>query len=244
VVRVDIFLWRLDVRSNACVLAPSERMRSESFLTAELRGRYIAGRARLRKVLGKRLGLPPAALPLVEGPHGKSRIGHVGASVQVPSFNLSHSADIAVLAVTDGIEVGVDVETLRSVETEITRQFFSEREQRSVTAWPDARAGFFALWTAKEAVMKGLGLGLHMPLDSFEVSARPDEEPYLTYLHPDVDSADAWRLRRLDIGSGYLATIAVRCGLASVDIRIERLPSNPSKDFGPTSDVSSTFARH
>ena len=79
-------------------------------------------------------------------------------------FNVSHSADLAVVAVSRGREVGVDLERMRPItEAErIVASFFSAAEVDAFAAIPepDRAAAFLRGWTRKEAVLKGFGVGI------------------------------------------------------------------------------------
>lgn len=82
-------------------------------------------------------------------------------------FNLSHSGDYVVLAVDEN-EVGVDIEKIAPYSDEIARKCFSAEEYRWLQGRAEDRA-FYALWTAKESVMKACGKGLEMAPESFSV---------------------------------------------------------------------------
>jgi 4'-phosphopantetheinyl transferase len=90
-----------------------------------------------------------------------------------PSFNLSHSHGIAVVAIQESgepLELGVDVEApWRSTDYDaIARRFFAAPERDALDALEEdeRRTRFFELWTLKEAVLKATGKGLRLPLSS------------------------------------------------------------------------------
>jgi 4'-phosphopantetheinyl transferase len=135
-------------------------------------------------------------------------------------FNLSHSEEQAVLALTLGREIGVDIERTRSDVAcdEIAQRFFSpaERDQLRATP-PDLQiAAFFRVWTCKEAFLKAHGAGLTVSLDSFEVEADPAKPPALLATRPDPREAVCWSLRHLDVPPGFAAAVAVRGQLGNV----------------------------
>jgi 4'-phosphopantetheinyl transferase len=104
---VDIWQWRLD-HGAIELLSADERARAGQFMFDRDRRRYIAARARLRIILARYVGQAPAALQFHYGPHGKPALDGI-------SFNLSHSADLALLAVSRGTVVGVDIERVRPI---------------------------------------------------------------------------------------------------------------------------------
>ena len=61
------------------------------------------------------------------------------------------------------------------------------------------------MWTRKEALIKGLGLGVPAALRRVDVSAEGED--------PKLDGAPCtgWALHDLDVGAGYAAALAVAC---------------------------------
>ncbi len=80
-------------------------------------------------------------------------------------FNISHSGDYVVCTYGSG-ESGVDIEkNINSMD--IAKRFFTKREYQMIAAgYPNM---FTRIWTLKEAYVKEMGMGLSIPLDSFEV---------------------------------------------------------------------------
>ena len=90
---------------------------------------------------------------------------------------MSHSHGVALLAVTEDKELGVDVEHIRAdfASEDIARRFFSPRKLRlSMHSRVKTQvAAFFRCWTRKEAYIKAIGRGLSQPLDAFDVTLAP-----------------------------------------------------------------------
>src|SRR5204862_399966 len=128
-------------------------------------------------------------------------------------FNVSHSAEIALVAVGFGRELGVDVERIRpNVDLrEIAKQFFSRREILQLFSLPEELQdrGFFNCWTRKEAFVKVIGAGLAFPLDSFDVSVRPGEPAELMELRGNPALPAEWTLRDISPAPDYAAALAV-----------------------------------
>ena len=128
-------------------------------------------------------------------------------------FNLSHSGELALLAVTRGREIGVDVEALRPVpEAEsIARSNFSSNEYTAFCRLDQQQklSAFFNCWTRKEAFIKAHGAGLSMPLEQFEVAFAPNEPARLTSIHGNARAAEQWTLCALHPADGYVAALAV-----------------------------------
>ena len=82
-------------------------------------------------------------------------------------FNLSHSGDIVMCAVSDG-EVGCDIENVRNGRVEVAERFFTVAEREFIELG-DKNERFFRLWTLKESFIKANGAGLSLPMNSFSV---------------------------------------------------------------------------
>jgi 4'-phosphopantetheinyl transferase len=146
------------------VLSDDERARAARFVRARERRRFARCRAALREILGNLLGEPAGSLRFRAAAVGKPELDRGPGVVSPLRFNLSHSADLAVIAVCRGREVGVDLEHLRPItEAErIVASFFTTAEQGAFAAiaGPDRDAAFLRGWTRKEAVLKGFGVGI------------------------------------------------------------------------------------
>ncbi|MFT6269793.1 MAG: 4'-phosphopantetheinyl transferase [Alphaproteobacteria bacterium] len=88
-------------------------------------------------------------------------------------FNLSHCSDIALLAVSDCPDLGVDVENVKAMSdmSSVAKHVFSDAEQHYFENLSDLYKvpGFYKFWTQKESIIKANGGGLSLPLDAFDV---------------------------------------------------------------------------
>ena len=173
--QVVVWSWSFEAEplsfaAAEALLSDDERARGRSFVTAPLRHRFVAGRARLRSLLGEHLGRDPRALAFAQNAFGKPRL------TDHPSvhFSLSHSGDRAMLAVSDQREIGIDIERVRPLDhLDLARRYFHPNEVAAIEGVkaPDEQLlAFFRIWTLKEAVVKAIGKGLSIPLDTFDVS--------------------------------------------------------------------------
>lgn len=217
----ETHIWRIRLdlpedrrQETAACLSEAERQRAARFVTPELRQRYVVAHGRLRQILGGYLHTEPSSLEFDSGPKGKPCLCHAepAPGTEGPAglrFNLSHSAGIALIAVTCGREVGVDVERLRpGIDTEsLARRFFSEAEAQAVLSCrPKQRADvFFKIWTRKEAYIKARGAGLSLPLDSFTVDPRLP-----------INQVEEFAIIELDPGQGYYGAVAIEGELCSL----------------------------
>ena len=184
-------LWRLEN-----LLADDERARAARFVFEQDRNRYVAARGILRDVLGRYLQCPPQAIEFVYGVRGKP--GVVSGEPRYPlRFNLSHSHGLALIGIGSGREIGIDIERMRPefAGEEIAKRYFSAKEIAELSRLPEElrTEGFFLCWTRKEAYIKATGDGLHIPLDSFDVSLTPGKPAILS----SVD-ASRWSIESFD----------------------------------------------
>jgi 4'-phosphopantetheinyl transferase len=195
------------------ILSPDERARADRLLRRQARERLVAGRLFLRRTLGHCLGLDPADILLESNEWGKPRLGGEQAASGL-CFNLSHSDDWAILALSRGAELGVDIELVREdLEfVPIARRYFSPREREELFSLPEEeqRAAFYCCWTRKEAYLKGVGRGLSIPTDSFDVSLLPGHPPCLTGHCLDPAEIDRWSLADIPLPPGLCGALAVK----------------------------------
>jgi 4'-phosphopantetheinyl transferase len=159
-----VHVWRYCLNewsADTAVLSAAEQRRGQRFLREEHRRQFCMARAYLRIILAKYLSLAPAQIQFREGPHGKLYLLDHQPPLQ---FNLSHSGDLALYAVTLADEVGIDVEWMNP-EIEISplmARFYTPAECQSITEMPpeQQKPAFYQVWTRKEAYLKALGLGL------------------------------------------------------------------------------------
>jgi 4'-phosphopantetheinyl transferase len=188
-------------------LAPDELERLERLRRSEVGRRWLVSRAALREILAAELGTSPPSVRLELGPHGRPGLDPETHQTDL-DFNLSHSGDLALVATGRGLRVGVDVERLRRGRDplRVADRYFSQAEVEAMRAFPqaDRPAAFLRYWTAKEALAKGLGLGLQVPIGELELAAQPGGTMAPVHLARD------WRLIELtDLPIGYCGALAV-----------------------------------
>lgn len=161
----------------------------------------------MRSILGRYLGMPPEALCFAYNDYGKPAV--VNAGRQPLHFNLSHSADLAALAVSDHYVLGVDIEEIRFLKEDIARQFFSRKEYLTLRALPPVvyLDGFYRCWTRKEAFVKAHGAGLSLPLDSFDVTFDWHSEPRLERLEGDPAASMNWCILELNTPPNFAGAV-------------------------------------
>jgi 4'-phosphopantetheinyl transferase len=213
----EVVVTRLDVGVEAlAALAPllseTERQRASRFAFDRDRRRFTIARARLRQLLSARLDVRPESVDLAYGAHGKPLLGGPFVDSDL-RFNVSHSDDVAVYALSRGREIGIDVEAVRMIPDadDIAVRFFSRREAEAYLALDpsDRPGGFFNCWTRKEAFIKALGDGLHHPLDSFDVSLAPGKPAQIHRVGHMPGNRCGWELYSFAVLPGYIGAVCV-----------------------------------
>jgi 4'-phosphopantetheinyl transferase len=211
----DLHIWRyaLEVlpelsRVAESLLSSDELARAARFHFPIHRGRYVAGRAQLRRILASYLKIAPASITFTYSEFGKPAVPPA-LNPAALAFNVSHSESLCVVAVSHIPLLGIDVERVRSDfgGEEVAQSNFAPAEFRELSSLPtDVRPqAFFNCWTRKEAYVKALGAGLQTPLDGFEVSLRPgDPARFLR------GAATDWKLHSFAAAEGFQAAIAYR----------------------------------
>ncbi len=196
------------------LLNESERHRAAQFRQPADQRRFVLSHGALRQILSQVVGCAPTVLPLSIGVHGKPFLPAPHAAVQ---FNLSHSQDLALLAVTQDVSVGVDVEWQRPLHRDpedldgLIEQVCSPDEKQIIRASADPELQFYQCWVAKEAALKCVGTGLSQPLPGFNVlNVRGEVKSVLTMPMQGGNSMQVG-LRLLDnLPSGFSAALAVQ----------------------------------
>lgn len=228
-------IWQIDLdvpASDEACLDLSERRRAASFRSDLHRRRFTAAHVAVRHLLGLHAGIPPHALPLHTGAHGKPELpSSVGLH-----FSLAHSEALAVLALTRDGPVGIDVERVRSLETRrqathdpdsgelaLADRHFSQseiRELRTMTSGEVRMRSFFSGWTRKEAWVKAAGVGLRTDLRRIETGLSGSRQVGDYFIQP-VDLHPAW------IDRGFVASLATSAALTGTRVEMYAAPRAP-----------------
>ena len=190
--RIDIWQYPLHTLflGAESLLNSDELARAKRYHFARHQRRFTVARAMLRLILARYINLPPAKLTFSYNKHGKPELKDT-PSLQ---FNLSHSGDLALLAVGSELPLGIDLEFFSARPYEgIGKHLFSPIENQalhniSTTLKP---LSFFHIWAQKEALIKACGLGLAYPTQEFDV-------PIFMHANLDIDDLvhkKTWHMR-------------------------------------------------
>jgi 4'-phosphopantetheinyl transferase len=156
------------------VLSESEHSRALRFVRPRDQRRFVLCRGALRVILGHLLDRAPRDIAFRTGPGGKPELDPTVDVTGAPllRFNVTHSDDLAMIAVSRSREVGIDVERVRTIleAARIVESYFTRSElvQFSKLHESDRPAAFLRGWTRKEAILKVQGVGIAGLANAFE----------------------------------------------------------------------------
>lgn len=149
------------------LLSPDEAQRANRFRFPKHRRRFAITRGILREILSKYVAISPEQITFTYGQRGKPYLEN-----NLLYFNISHSEEVAVYALTKEIEIGVDVQKIEEkYPDDVAKRFFTNDEYEALNRMPELNRAeaFCQLWAAKEAVIKAVGEGLYVPLGNFSI---------------------------------------------------------------------------
>lgn len=188
-------------------LDEEETLRLRGFSFEADRARFLSAHTRLRSILGAYRGVEPGSLRFRKNSFGKPELEVEGGDLAL-CFNLTHTRHFALLAVSPGFSLGIDLEEIATIEPEVAENYFSAAELAQLStlegsAW---QHGFYRCWTQKEAILKAEGVGLNLDLCSFDVSLLPEEPVGLIAARTALRCQ--WKLFDLSPGTGMVSALA------------------------------------
>ncbi len=212
----------------AATLSDEESRRARSFVQERDRRRFTAGRAILRTLLAEYTAAPPEKLRFaVQDGTTKPYLLPAAATAPAPVFNLSNSEGRALIAITADrgiVALGIDLERIDpGVDIDgLAARFFSAPERAALAAIDDRVErveAFFRCWTRKEALLKGIGVGLQANLDSFAVELASTGSFRPRGWGAVGELVAGWRIEPLEVEPGWAAALAVNRRSARRSVR-------------------------
>lgn len=84
-------------------------------------------------------------------------------------FNISHSENMVVCALSTNFKIGIDIEKMRDINFNQFRYQMLSNEWDNIQSSSDPKSAFFLYWTQKEAAVKAHGSGFSIDFKSFEI---------------------------------------------------------------------------
>jgi 4'-phosphopantetheinyl transferase len=228
------------VTQATSLLSASERARGDRFHFARDRRQHVLFCALARRVLAHAVGESDAlarAIVFSAGAHGRPEIA-APDELRGMRFNLSKTAGLVVCAVTETLDIGVDVENLgRSIDVaEVATVALHPREQSALEQLGDdeRRLAFLKLWTLKEAYAKARGLGLFLPVE--QLAFQVDGERVSAHFDARLgDHPREWTFHVLEPTAVHHIALVVQATERALDVALI--------DAAPLFDVNSGRAR-
>ncbi len=155
--------------ADACsaMLSEDERIRWQRFRFGRDRREFLATRVLVRLALSHYRATAPQAWRFSRNQFGKPAI-EPDCGLR---FNLANANDLVACIISEGAEVGIDVEphARNSQIAELAPSVFSPLELAQLDALSAVEKldRALSLWTLKEAYIKARGMGLSLPLQGF-----------------------------------------------------------------------------
>lgn len=195
------------------MMANNEMKRARNFYFTEDRSSFIVSRGILRTILACYVSIDPINIQINYGKHGKPFLDSIGTKSNI-QFNLSHSKNILVIAISLGQSVGVDIEKIRKLADldMLVATICSQHEKDQFKKLPDTEKllSFFRCWTRKEAYIKAIGTGLHTPLDQLTVPlTSKDHGQAFTIYNEELQGYSEVILKPISAVTGYEIALCV-----------------------------------
>lgn len=221
---VDIYRIRLDltqaeIAAYTELLSEDELARAGKFLSAAKASEFTITRAALKKILAQTLDEDPAHITIAHADQGKPYLVCNARHARI-RFSVSHSHDLALIAITLDRDTGIDVEKVRAdIDHEnLSRRFFSPAEYEALQRCSEQTRlrAFYSVWTRKEALVKATGKGIALGLKQFDVSVEPGPGPRVLATRGELAGMPDWTLINIQTDKDYIASLAVSGGHINV----------------------------
>lgn len=213
----EVHIWKVNLEDNISdieyfrsILSDDEIKRADRFYFEKDRNNFTIARGLLRIILSEYIKLKPEKIIFSYNEFGKPGIEE-NLNGQKITFNISHSKNLALYAVSQKRNIGVDIEFMREkvLFREIAERFFSDNEIKELFSLPEEihKEAFFNGWSRKEAYIKAKGKGLAIPLSEFDVSLSPVKPAKLLETRDEKQSWYDYTLYELKVDNGYKAAL-------------------------------------
>lgn len=204
--QIEAWQLKLDLRmpfldADWILLSKSERDHAMRFHLHADQVRSVATRALLRKLLAEKIRVRPEALRFVINDYGKPALQDHDRI----EFNVSHSGDFALIAISTAGSVGVDIERYdRRIDVKNLGEFVFTPAERKIPL--KTTEAFINHWVMKESVLKALGVGIADHLQTISIVPNDTEHCHIVHASPQWKSLRVWRIQAPE---GYAAALAV-----------------------------------
>jgi len=189
------------------LLNAEEKEKAATFKRLEVQKKYIKTRGVLRKVLGSYVNEHPQQLVIKAAEHGKPFLEQ-----QDLSFNLSHTANRFVIAVSNCGEIGIDLEQHRERVNllGLVNKCFSIEEKDYWLTLPEEQkvTMFYRFWVRKEAFVKAVGRGIALGLDQCVIN--PKKQSRFIRVPSEYKAAIDWNIVDIELNNKDICAMVLR----------------------------------
>lgn len=211
----QVHVWRIHLDLNedmverlGRLLSEDETDRAQRFHFDRHRRRYIVSHGFLRRILSGYLAMEPAEINFLVQDRGKPYLPLSDRLL----FNMSHSHETALIAVTRDCHIGIDLEHMkRKADVDrLAERFFSKQEYEGIRYLRSdlKTVGFFRLWTLKEACLKATGHGI-AGLEGVEFAVSSGNPLSLIKFEVQPAPISCWSIYQFDPLPEYAAAMVV-----------------------------------
>jgi 4'-phosphopantetheinyl transferase len=204
------------------LLSIEEKKQVERFRFQEQKRRYTLAHASLRKILSKYMPGKPETIHYEINAFGKPTLGNQHAFRNI-QFNLSHSGELALIAICQGRQIGVDIEMIRPLHDymKVAKRYFAPDEVSILQKMDPlhSRRAFIQLWAGKEALIKAQGSGMSIPLNRFSLVELIESSAVRGCKLDMPGGSSSWFVQRVKLVRGYLGALAVEGEIKDITYR-------------------------
>ena len=159
----EIHIWRIPVRpvfnGGIKLLSAAEKKRLNGFRNNHSKDTFFSSRIAMRKLFSSYLDMPVDSIQFDTRTHGKPCIHLDNDRFE---FNLTHSGSLILLAVSNNVEIGIDIEAVRQVTNwkSISRKVFDQKTCSLLLKSENPADLFVRYWTTFESRQKLFGQGV------------------------------------------------------------------------------------
>lgn len=237
----QVHLWYISYNIHfidKTFLVKNELDRASAFRFDVHQNQFLMYRCALRHILAAYYRIAPQNLVISYNRYGKPYLSDNRLNLE---FNLSHSSDMAILAITQKNAIGVDIEQIKPFDNveNLVNRYFSMAEQKLFHLIPSKKKleSFYEIWTRKEAYIKAIGKGLSFPLDHITVSFCDDYPPRIISIESSAEEAIYWSMHSLNHqndGEEYKIACAIHNEMSAV-VRFDY--NEITKNYCNSSDI-------
>lgn len=218
ITRSELHVWRIDLgnidyqlKYLISLLSFEEMKRSKRFIFYRDRRCYQVTHSIKRLILANYLDCDPQCLHFKIESYGKPALDNLQSPLKI-QFNISHSRDLILMAITVEDPIGIDIEyndKKRSIES-LGETIFSPSEKKfflTLKSQREKEETFFRCWTRKEAYLKAIGIGLRQDLTSISVDLNKtiSSQGWLKISTLSQLEILPWKIFPIDIDEYYIA---------------------------------------